>query len=302
MLGWALWAFVLLGGTAIFGTLFSITYHGEFSGVLWYLLTALCGLVGVPVTLVAVILGVVRASRNHQWRWLAAILIGTVLPLPVAVAVSSAVYSVSYDYNQLQMSFPWAFGVVCMPLAVALYTVVGLRSSPAGAPVPGQSAAYADTRAWLGGVGTVTALALTLVASSLASSWLPPGAPPAPPGAPVLTIQAYHQQYQGGPPLNGPVDCKDGFQNLDSTQQVDINISNPGGGLLRWAAHTDDPAVQIDPSRGFLYGSAVVYGPPQEGYVFAVDATLIGASQQRAVTINVQSNAGDAHLVVQCMA
>jgi hypothetical protein len=97
-----------------------------------YLIFAILGIVtGPPLTLVALILAIVRAIRNHQWRWLAALVLGTVvLPLLPDTLVNAAVYSIAPDNLLPGPSNPlveWLFasaialGLVIVPLLVATY-------------------------------------------------------------------------------------------------------------------------------------------------------------------------------------
>jgi hypothetical protein len=169
--GLSLVAFVFLGATALVGLL-TVATTTDISSLA--LATGVCGLFGLTFTLIAVIVGIVRAIRNHQWRWLASILVGTALPLQAAV-VAEHLMRPLYEPNGLQQVVPYYVGLACAPLAVVAYSVVGRRVSGAEESASGRNSAYSDTRAWLGAVGTVAALALTLIASLLTSSWAGPG-------------------------------------------------------------------------------------------------------------------------------
>ncbi len=106
------------------------------------LATGVCGLIGVVLTLIALVTGIVCAIRNQQWRWLVAIPIGTALPLPAAVAVFNAIYPLSEQHGVLAVVLavvPYYVGLACIPLAVGVYSVVGLRSSAAEARESGRS-------------------------------------------------------------------------------------------------------------------------------------------------------------------
>ncbi len=92
---WAILGFVALGGAALF-QLLSLANDNDLGFGIYAIL---CFLIGIPLTLVAVILAIVRAVRNRQWRWLLAILIGTVfLPLLPDTLVNAAVYTLAPDY------------------------------------------------------------------------------------------------------------------------------------------------------------------------------------------------------------
>jgi hypothetical protein len=307
-------AFGCFGGLAIFGFL-SVDRNGFDQDVgnelLVFLLTSwidlglvllavLCGLVGLALTLTAGIFGIVRASRTHQWGWLAAILIGTVLPLPTAVVALDVVYPASppiYGPNPLQQVLPFVFGLVCMPLAVWLYSVVGWRSGVGATPVPSRTFVSPDMRVWLGGVGVGAAVALTLVSSGLAANWLPSWASPAPPMRDIracVSDCSSFENFSYDMPTSVPVDCTQGLQHIG------IDILNPGGGILAWVAHTDDPDVQLHPSFGRVYGNngSDSSRTLNTGSHIAVS----GASHRSQVTTTFQSNAGDWQVVLQCLA
>ncbi len=133
--GWSLAAFIFLGATAVF-FYFDVTTQTDISPI--GLAELLCGLVGVVLTLIAVMVGVGLAVRNHQWLWLVVILIGTALPLPVANAAFNAIYPPS-GRTFVEYALPNLIGLACTPLAIGIYSAVGLRRGTSVSPGSGRN-------------------------------------------------------------------------------------------------------------------------------------------------------------------
>lgn len=152
VVGWAGDAFLFLTAAVILVNLAIATFDPNFDSgsylghdggepsISLFLLGVLCGLVGIPVTLVAVIFGIVRAIMTRQWGWLVTILIGT--PLSVVLAVRAFYLGLdgalpAFYFSLMRALFPLA----SIPLLVGVYGVVTLRRSTSPATARSRSLA-----------------------------------------------------------------------------------------------------------------------------------------------------------------
>jgi hypothetical protein len=143
----ALLGLLALGAAAIFQVqaLTHTSSNADGSAIM----AILCFLAGVPLTLLAVVIALVRAGRNRQWRWFVAILLGTaLLPLLPLTLVSSAQYQgllagLDTTLGEWLGALSVALGLVIVPLLVAAYAwaSAGRRATNA----PSQDASHGES-------------------------------------------------------------------------------------------------------------------------------------------------------------
>jgi hypothetical protein len=119
-------AFILLGVAALGAIPGQVGCEpkvaGECGDILWLVLLGLLGFCGLILVLVALIVGIVRTSKRHQWAWLLGLCVGTFVPLPVMFLVAGALTEV-YGPDALQPTIPVVVGLLLTPVTVLVYSV-----------------------------------------------------------------------------------------------------------------------------------------------------------------------------------
>jgi hypothetical protein len=95
---------------------------GSCGDILWLALLFLLGFCGLILLLVAMIMGIIRTRKRHQWGWLLGLCVGTFVPLPVMFLVAGALTAV-YGPDALQPLLPLVVGLLLTPVTVLVYSV-----------------------------------------------------------------------------------------------------------------------------------------------------------------------------------
>jgi hypothetical protein len=128
-----IWALALFGVTAVGGVSDVLTNQsvaGFSTNIGWTALLFLVASCGLILALIASVRGMVRAGKRHEWGWLAALIVGLLLPMPVSFSVADAIQQyasatvVGFSVDTyLPEYLPIFVGLLLTPVTALVYVV-----------------------------------------------------------------------------------------------------------------------------------------------------------------------------------